>query len=45
MGVVPLAQGATLDVDVVGVFAARTVRGMCSEALYYVALIIANGAR
>jgi hypothetical protein len=43
MGVAPLAYGVTLYIDAVRVFAAWAVRGMCSEALYYIALIIASG--
>jgi hypothetical protein len=44
MGVAPLAQGGTLHIDAVRVFAVWIVRGMYSEALHYVALIIANRA-
>jgi hypothetical protein len=44
MGVATLAQGTALHVDAVRVFAAWAVRGMCSEALHHVALIIASGA-
>jgi hypothetical protein len=44
MGMAPFAQGGTLHVDAVRIFAVWTVRGMYSEALHYVALIIANGA-
>jgi hypothetical protein len=44
MGVATLAQGTTLHIDVVRVFAVWAVRGMCSEALHHVALIIASEA-
>ena len=44
MGVAPLAQSVTLHADAVRVFAAWAVRGMSSEVLHYIALIIASGA-